>query len=366
MIAFEVISISLCALTVLVNGLLVFLPFKAIHPKPLKKYPKVSVLIAARNEAKNIESCLQSVLAQNYPDVEVCLGDDASEDETLVLATSLAAKDARLRVFKVDKSLGKARGKSNVLAQLAQKAEGDVLVITDADMQHPPNWLKFMLEKTGDADMLTGMTVIKGAGLWASFQKLDWMLALGMVKLVNDYFFPVTAMGNNMLIKKDAYLKTGGYENLDFSITEDFQLMKEVLKNGGKCLQDISAEITCFTKPLPSFVALLNQRKRWMTGALKLPFFMVFLLGAQALFFPAILILFVLNLPLAVGFLTVKFVLQATIQFKTARQSGEKLDGPAIVLFEIYSACLSLALLIFYWVPLKIDWKGRKYGTWKP
>src|SRR5882762_5249067 len=67
-------------------------PFQGSQP------PKVSVIVAARNEARNIEAALRSILAQDYPNLEFVVIDDRSADETGIILDRLATQDQRVQV----------------------------------------------------------------------------------------------------------------------------------------------------------------------------------------------------------------------------------------------------------------------------
>lgn len=360
----EIIALFFCGITLLSNFLLWLFFFRKEAPAlQAKAWPSVSVLVAARNEEKNLPACLEGLLAQHYPGaLEILVGNDKSTDGTLEVARSYAKAEGPLKVMDIRDNLGSAHGKSNVLAQLARKAGGEYLLITDADMRHPADWAKNMVLKALQGyDLVTGFTVVNGKGLFASFQRLDWTLALGMVKVASDWGVGVTAMGNNMLISRKGYEATGGYENLPFSITEDFQLYREVLKNGGRTLNSLCEEVKAYTEPAATLSGLLHQRKRWMRGAVQLPLLMVALLGIQAMFFPAVLLGLVLQ-P-ALFFLTwgLKVVIQSLFILKVARVAGEREKPWQVLLYECYSAGLSLSLLFFYLLPVPVSWKGRRY-----
>src|SRR3954464_9195503 len=67
--------------------------------EPLLTGPLVSVIIPARNEARNIERCVRSVLSTFYPSIEVIVVDDHSTDATRSIAREIADRDTRLRVI---------------------------------------------------------------------------------------------------------------------------------------------------------------------------------------------------------------------------------------------------------------------------
>src|SRR4051794_40849265 len=82
---------------------------------------KVSILIAARNEANNIERCLTSITRLNYPAdlIEVLIGNDGSTDETAKIVETFIADKPNFKLVSITEKLGQAHGKGNVLAHLA-------------------------------------------------------------------------------------------------------------------------------------------------------------------------------------------------------------------------------------------------------
>ncbi len=330
----------------------------------ISSFPQISILIAARNEEKNIRQCIESMLVQDYPadKMEILVGNDASEDDTLKILKELKGHFPNLKVLNITTQLGIAKGKSNVLAQLAQIANGEYFLITDADVVQPNSWAKYMVAKALEGfDIVTGMTIVRGNSFFASMQRIDWMLALGMVKVMSDLGTPITSMGNNMLINKAAYEQTGGYHQLPFSITEDFQLFRKVVEAGGKTINLMQTEITGYTNAITSLGELLHQRKRWMTGAVQLPFIMVLTLLIQALFFPFIIIVAFQNLGLAALILGFKIFFQSIFIRKVGNSISIDTPWRSLWLFEFYSTCLSLSLMFFYIMPTSVVWKGRKY-----
>jgi cellulose synthase/poly-beta-1,6-N-acetylglucosamine synthase-like glycosyltransferase len=358
-------TLAVC-ITAFLDVMLIFLwktfPLsKTLHSNPL---PQISILIAARNEEQNVRQCIESILAQEYPSekIEILIGNDGSEDNTLEILKELELAFPNVKALNITTQMGTAKGKSNVLAQLAHIASGEYFLITDADVVQPKSWAKCMVLKALQGyDVVTGMTVVKGKTFFASMQRIDWILALGMVKVVSDMGRPITSMGNNMLITKTAYEQTGGYHQMPFSITEDFQLFRKVVKAGGKTINLMQTEITGFTNPIATFSELLHQRKRWMTGAMQLPFIMVLTLLIQALFFPFIIFLAIQNFILAIVILAAKVLFQSIFIRKVAKSISVKISWWTLCLFEFYSASLSLSLMFFYLIPSSVVWKGRKY-----
>jgi cellulose synthase/poly-beta-1,6-N-acetylglucosamine synthase-like glycosyltransferase len=209
--------------------------------------------------------------------------------------------------------------------------------------------------------IITGFTGISGYSIFHKFQNIDWCFALGMVKVITDYGKPVTAMGNNMAVSKEAYWSVGGYEGIPFSITEDLELSKQIIRKGFKAKNLLDERILAWSLPAESFLQLLKQRKRWMSGAMELPVHMVLVLFFQALFFPSILILLYFKSFLAIFIFLLKVFLQTTFLSSVFKKLNLKIDLKNLVIYEFYSVFLSLSLMVYYIIPTKVEWKGRKY-----
>lgn len=327
---------------------------------------KVSILIAARNEEANIILCLQSVNALSYApeDFEVLIGNDASEDRTGILIEDYIQDKPTFRLFNIQENIGLARGKANVLAQLAHHAKGGCLLMTDADIQVPPLWIQAMLGACShNTGVVAGITIVKGQHLFHHLQSLDWAYAFGMVHLLMIRKIPVTAMGNNMLITKEAYQAVGGYENIPFSVTEDFTLFHAIVNKGYHFTHLLTKDVLAYSQPVLSFTDLLNQRKRWMGGAVKLPFYIKCIFLIQALIFPLLIIfLWIAPKVFLIIFFT-KILFDIIYLLWVLNRIKELHLIRYVLLYEIYMAAFSMLTLLYYFVPGKLQWKGRKYET---
>jgi cellulose synthase/poly-beta-1,6-N-acetylglucosamine synthase-like glycosyltransferase len=326
------------------------------------EWPMVSVLVPMRNEESTLHRCIGSLLAQTYPadKFEILVADDHSEDATpRMLATLAHSHPFQLRFFTSDMLDPHVPGKAGALELLARHARGEILLMTDADMALEPDWIKGMVAtmRNTNAGILTGCTRVESGG----FQQVDWLLAQGIMKVLSDRGLPLTSMGNNMAIQKEAYLATGGYGVIPFSITEDFALFKAVVKKGYTHFHLVRAGHTGTTLSVNGWRQLLHQRKRWMHGAMQTSWWGKGLLGLQAIWFPVIALLLVRSPEAGAILCGLKILLQSAIVYRMGTLAGAYMKWMALVFFEFYSFFLSLITLISYFAAPSTQWKGRNF-----
>ena len=335
-------------------------------PTEVQDFPSVSILVAARNEAAALPRCLAALRALHYPlaRLEILVGDDGSTDGTAAVAeAALRGYAGAARVLPIVGTRGAARGKANVLAQLAEAAKGEVFFITDADIAVPPTWLGALLAAAGPGvGIVTGITAVRGPRLFDDLQGMDWLLSLALVQVVSDLGRPVTAMGNNMLVTRAAYEATGGYAALPFSVTEDYALFRAVLARGYGFGHVFTAPARADSLPMPSWGALLTQRRRWLRGVQALPLRLRLELAAYSTIWPALAALAVVAGPgVALGIWGWKIAVQGLLTGLAFRRAGLRMPWGLLPLFELYT----LAITAFVtWAQMrggKVVWKGRSY-----
>ena len=341
----------------------------AARPAPLAALPRISILVAARNEEALLPRCLASLRALDYPPelVQVLVGDDASTDNTRAVAeAAMSGYNGGFQLIPIAENLGEARGKANVLAHLTHHATADYWLLTDADIVLPPTWVRAMLAHAAPGvGTVTGLTVVVGEGLLACLQGLDWLLSLSLIQVGSDAGQPMTAMGNNMLVTRAAYQATGGYENLPFSVTEDFALFEAINAQGYGYRQVFAPAVRATSAPAHSWGALVRQRLRWLRGVAALPARiqagLVFLSG----YWLAVLGLAAIGkFHLALAAASLKLPVQYAQALAATRRAG--LPAPPLWLllpFELYSLALTLHLTLTRLLGRRgVEWKGRRYG----
>ena len=338
---------------------------KLINQRVLEEasLPFVSVIIAARNEAHNLPQLISALKKLNYPleRFEILFGDDQSEDNTAQLIKVFCKTQSNATYTLIDPT-EKQVAKANVLMQLVQKSKGDFLYFLDADMIPNSNILQSFMELfQTDVAGVTGVTLPEGKGMFAYWQKIDWTNTLSLVAVTERLGFTSTAMGNNMVVRKTDYDAAGGYEALPKSTVEDFVLYKAIRDRGRKFAIHFSEALLAETASLTSWEALLQQRKRWMLGSPKVDWFFKIILTSQALFYPVVIALCIIEPRIGLFFWLVKVVLQLLNHVLVLIKMDQKIKWFSLFSYEIYNTIFTFVLLLFYFLPIKMKWKERKY-----
>ncbi len=222
------------------------------HPAPTD-WPRVSIVVPARDEEDNIGPCVRSLLAQQYPDFEVLALNDHSSDRTGEILAGAMAQDRRLRVLAGKPLPDGWLGKNWACQQLAEAARGELLLFTDADTYHDPRTLTdavaaLVAEK---ADLLSAFPhqeivswpekLVVPILLWSSFA----FLPLGLAYRVRAPALSVT-IGQYMLFRREAYDRIGGYAAVRQDVVDDMVLGRLIKSHGLSWrLMDGGARISC-------------------------------------------------------------------------------------------------------------------------
>ncbi len=237
-------ALSLALVFVVATMTRAFKPLPTPSPAdPPAEGPLVSIVLPARNEERNIQQCLSSLLGQCYPNLEVVMVDDESTDKTLHLAQALAARDSRLTVIKGTPLPRGWIGKNHAVHQAMHHARGDWFLFTDADTVHSPQALASALdlEVREKADMLCLFTHQHQDTFWEKVVQPAVLLAVfalgGTAHEANDPRSPIVKTnGQYMLIRRQAYESVGGHEAFKADIVEDLALARNVKRAGFRLL----------------------------------------------------------------------------------------------------------------------------------
>ncbi len=200
---------------------------------------KISLIVPARNEEKNIGHCLTHLFKQNYSPYEIIVVDDRSTDRTPHLLENFKKlSPVPLKVVRIEKLPTGWTGKNHAMFAGSKAATGTWLLFTDADTTHEPESLATAAAcVTGKKiDLLTLAPRTECRSFW---EDLVQPIAVGSLALwfnparVNDpKSGTVLANGQFILVKKEVYEKVGGNEAVKTEVVEDVALAKKIRTAG--------------------------------------------------------------------------------------------------------------------------------------
>jgi 1,2-diacylglycerol 3-beta-glucosyltransferase len=237
------------------------------------RYPAITVLVAARNEEKNIGRCMRALLQQDYPAdrMQIIVVNDDSEDRTLAIMETMAREHpGRVTIVSTVPEQTHAKGKARAIAQGMDHAEGEFVLLTDADCAPPVTWARAVAEYfNAGVDVCGGFTVIEAHDLFSTTQQLDWihLQTLGSCALALSY--PVGVIGNNFSFRRAAYEAVGGYRGVQFTVTEDFALFRAMVEHGSKAIFPCDFQAQMLTLPCATMTDMLSQKHRWTRGGMR-------------------------------------------------------------------------------------------------
>jgi chlorobactene glucosyltransferase len=203
--------------------------------------PTVTVIVPARDEARNIERCLASLSRQDYPAFSVIVVDDRSRDGTAEAARRVPVGQAReIRIVEGAPLPEGWFGKPWACAQGAALAEGDLLLFTDADTRHDPGLLARAVAALGE-DAAAALTLHARQELGSFGERLVQphlfaLIALRFRRLDRPMDGRNTrdaiANGQYILVTREAYLDVGGHGAVRNEVVEDLR-MAQVLTGAG-------------------------------------------------------------------------------------------------------------------------------------
>jgi chlorobactene glucosyltransferase len=208
--------------------------------------PPVTIIVPARNEARNIERCARSLLAQDYPDFELIVVDDGSTDATPGILSEIAAQDARLKIVRLEEALPPGwAGKPHAMQQgyKVARTESRYFLFSDADTFHFPQALRVAVTAAveGKADLLSALTGLELLSFW---ENVLMPLAIMGIMLqyppdkVNEPGSKVAiANGQFLLLRREAFEQVGGYGGkLKGSLLDDRYMAVAIKAAGGRML----------------------------------------------------------------------------------------------------------------------------------
>lgn len=329
---------------------------------------KISIIIPARNEEKNIAECIQNMVHQYYPRelFEIIVVNDHSTDQTADLALHTLKK--HFTGFKLIHLSENESGKKTAIQKGVEQSTSNIIVTRDADtITNDASWLKkiaFEFE-TQPCDLLIMPAILNGPNTFASsFQKFEnlaiSLLGFGMAK--NS--LPIVCSGANLAYRKEFFLKLNPYhDNLATASGDDMFLLKKAIESKAS-IRATNAPIS--TSSEPGLKRAFQQRLRWAskgrkisTAPIVIAGLVLFLGNLAGLVALLCLIIDASYLRFGLFTLALKLVIDFLLLFLSARMFKIRFNPawylPAFVFNLAYTPVMTT--LSFF---VKPAWKGRK------
>jgi hypothetical protein len=210
-------------------------------PPALERWPRVTMVIPARNEAATIAAAMQTKLTQDYPDLEIIVVNDRSTDETGTLIDALAREHPRIKAHHIKHLPDGWLGKVNALERGTAMASGEWLLFTDADVHLKPHAVSTAVaycEQRG-LDQLGLLPRLRPVGLLldvtlAAFVR--YVLVLARPWAVRDPRSGVGAgVGAFNLVRRSALERSAGFDSIKLDVADDVALGLTVKRAGANC-----------------------------------------------------------------------------------------------------------------------------------
>lgn len=193
----------------------------------------ISVLIPARNEEINIGKCLNSLLKQDYKNLEILVLNDQSTDNTQHIAESYSQIHKHIKLLKGGELPAGWLGKNRACEQLSQQAKGDYLLFIDSDVEVKEKTISSILEELirSEVKMISVFPTqkIKSSGEWLIVPVMNWLLLsflpLRLIHLNDNKSF-VAANGQFMFWERNTYFKIGGHQTVKNKVVEDMEFAR--------------------------------------------------------------------------------------------------------------------------------------------
>ena len=332
-------------------------------------YRPVSIVVPARNEERNIGSCIDSLLAQDYPSelVEIIVVDDQSEDLTASVVKSYQNSRIKLVSILADEKCGK----KSAVAKGIHSSSHDIIVTTDADCIFQKQWLATIVscKVNQDAVMVASPVVFtKEKSYLDIFQSLDFISLQGITAVaVSNNLFNM-CNGANLLYTKAAFEKVNGFEGVDHIASGDDMLLMEKIDKAfpNQIAYCYNRTAIVETAPASSWKLFLQQRIRWASKtknysslSIKATLLLVFIVNLIPLVLLGLSIVgihylkYLLLYVLIKSLVEIPFMLHVSMFFNKQRLMAWFI--PSQILYALY-----ILIAGFFGLVTQYEWKGRR------
>ncbi len=339
--------------------------YKAVQADVTQTHP-VSVVICARDEARNLAENLPGVLQQDYKSThEIVVVNDNSFDESKYILEDFRRTHKQLQVVELTQEATGVTGKKFPLSIGIRTARHEIVLLTDSDcMPASEHWIESMQGNyTGDTEIVLGYGGFhKKEGFlnklirWETFHSALQYLSYALAGV------PYMGVGRNLSYKKEVFFRHKGFATHNNIPGGDDDLFINTAATKKNTKINIDKESFTFSNPATNWKQWTTQKKRhYTTGKYYKPFHK-FLLGLYALshflFYPLLIAAcLVYNWHYALMIFAVRLIVQVVVYGKSLQKLGEKDLLPLILFFDIW--------MFFYYFIFAPALIRKPKPTWK-
>lgn len=337
-------------------------------PSGKTPFPKISIIIAARNEEENIGRLLEALDQQTIPGelFEVIVVDDHSEDKTAgVVMQFNRVKLLPLRNDKINSYKKKA------IETGIDASSGDLIVTTDADCVPPPAWLQTMAafkEERNAVFIAAPVAMECNSSILQMFQAIDFMILQGITGAAVHKKIHTMCNGANLAYEKKAFYDVNGFAGIDHIASGDDMLLmhKIAMQSPGRIYYLKSPDAIVNSRPMKTWKEFFNQRIRWAGKTFvykdKKIFWISLLVYLFNFSFPVLFIAGFWNSIYWIG-LVVLWVLKTLVEFPFLISLAKFFNKRWAIRYFFFFQPLHIAYTLiagFLGQAGQYEWKGRK------
>jgi cellulose synthase/poly-beta-1,6-N-acetylglucosamine synthase-like glycosyltransferase len=367
LLCYGLLVLAAAGLLVYYLGVFSHLAFRRKRQPEAGATEPVSVVICARNEFFNLQANLESVLLQDYPEFEVVVVNDGSDDDSKDFLQDMMLIHKHLKVVNLPVSPNFFKGKKFPLSMGIKSATHDLLLLTDADCRPVSSlWIRNM-----QASCTSGREVVLGYGAYERKPGLlNTMIRFDTLHIAIQYLSyaifgrPYMGVGRNLMYRKSLFNRLKGFSEHYTIPSGDDDLFINQAANRHNTTVALGEQAITLSKPKPSWAKWYEQKRRHLSTAQYYQQGDKIALGLysflQGLFYISLIISLLAGpqqyLPILVVWLWKS--LWQTLIYGFAMQ---KLDKSRLYIFTIVLEPLMLLLNLAFWVSNRIgprqEWK---------
>lgn len=274
----------------------------------------VSVVVCAHDESQNLKELIPQLLSQEYPEFEVIIVNDRSNDSTYDFLLDETHKDPRLRMVDVKQTPERVNGKKYGITLAIKAAAHEWILLTDADCRPgSPHWITYMSRHfTKDTQFVLGFSPYqRKPGFLNLFIRFETLLTAIQYFAFGWMKNPYMGVGRNLAYRKSLFLEKKGFNNYLHVTGGDDDLFVNMHARGNNTRLEIAPESHIYSIPKVSWKSFYEQKVRHLSVGKRYRFSHRFLLGLFSLTW---IIAWVTAIPLA--FTPEKYLIPALFCFR--------------------------------------------------